>query len=433
MRRMASQEPGTRVYEVDEVVSALERVITQHTRAVYIRGEVVNLRSGRDGRIFWFRLEDPRDHHDARLDCMAFSTDIAQGHVLSDGGVVQALARTEFSRRDGRLVVRLRRIEPAGEGEILRMIEERRERLAAEGLFDPALKRPVPFVPRGVGLVTAAAGAARADVLRRIEDRFPVPVVVAHAAMQGPACAEEVVAAIAALDADPRVDVIVVARGGGSLQDLLPFSDEQVVRAIRASGTPVVAGIGHQPDVTLACLAADVVAATPTAAADVVVPDGDALRDDLRALGRRVRAGAVRARDRARGDLRLLGARPGLLHPHRAVVHRRREAVAGLAHRMAWASRGAVATPARDLATLGARRHRAIGGVQAGAAARLAVLSARLGAGDPGRPLAEGFALVRDARGAVVTSAAAARSAGRLTLEFGDGTVGARVGAEEDA
>lgn len=432
MRRMASQEPRARVYEVDEVVTALERVITHHTRAVYIRGEVVNLRSGRDGRIFWFRLEDPRDDHDARLDCMAFSTDVADGHVLADGAVVQALARTEFSRRDGRLVARLRRIEPAGEGEIMRMIQERRERLAAEGLFDPALKRPLPFVPRGVGLVTAAAGAARADVLRRIADRFPVPVVVANAAMQGPACPGEVSAAIAALDADPRVDVIVVARGGGSLQDLLPFSDEQVVRAIRASGTPVVAGIGHQPDTTLACLAADVVAATPTAAADVVVPDGQALRDDLRALGRRVRAGAVRAHDRARADLRLLGARPGLMHPHRAVVHRRREAVADMGHRMTRASRAVVAVPARDLLALGARRRRAGASVQANATSRVAVLSARLGACDPGRPLADGFALVRDARGAVVTSAAAARAAGRLTLEFGDGIVDAHAGAEED-
>lgn len=430
---MADQQARARVFEVDEVVTALERVITQHTRAVYVRGEVVNLRTGRDGRISWFRLEDPRDGHDARIDCMAFATDIADGHALADGALVQALARPEFSRRDGRLVVRLRRIEPAGEGEILRMIDERRRRLAAEGLFDVALKRPLPFVPRGVGLVTAAAGAARADVLRRIEARFPVPVVVAHAAMQGAACADEVSRAIALLDADPRVDVIVVARGGGALQDLLPFSDEQLVRAIRASGTPVVAGIGHQPDVTLACLAADAVAATPTAAADLVVPDGGALREDLRALGRRVRAGAVRARDRARRDLRMVGARPGLVRPHQAVVQRRRESVAVLGGRMARAARSVPAGPARDLRVLAARRARAAGVVRVGTAGRLAVLQARLRAGDPARPLADGFALVRDVDGAVITSAATASAARRITLEFGDGIVGARVGAGEDA
>ncbi len=424
---------GARVYEVDEVVTALERVIAQHTRAVYIRGEVVNLRSGRDGRVSWFRLEDPRDGHDARIDCMAFATDVADGHVLADGSVIQAVARPEFSRRDGRLQVRLRRIEPAGEGEILRLIEERRRRLAAEGLFDAALKRPLPFVPRGVGLVTAATGAARADVLRRIESRFPVPVVVAHAAMQGPACADEVSRAVAALDADPRVDVIVIARGGGALQDLLPFSDEQVVRAIRASGTPVVAGIGHQPDVTLACRAADAMAATPTAAADLVVPDGAMLRDDLAALGRRVRAGGRRAVDGARRDLRMLGARPGLVRPHQAVVHRPRLAVAAMGLRLARAGAGATAGPARDLRDLRGRRYRAIAAARSGATARLAVQSARLRAGDPARPLDDGFALVRGADGGIITSAAAAARAGRVTLQFGDGQVAARVGGEEEA
>lgn len=427
---MSGEPQRARVYEVDEVVTALERVIAEHTRAVYVRGEVVSLRSGRDGRIFWFRLEDPREGHDARLDCMAFSTDLSDGRALADGAVVQGVARPEFSRRDGRLVVRLRRIEPAGEGEILKVIEQRRRRLAAEGLFDAALKRPLPFVPRAVGLVTATTGAARHDVLARLASRFPVPVVVAGAAMQGPACAREVCAAIAALDADPRVDVILVARGGGSLQDLLPFSDEQVVRAIRASGTPVVAGIGHQPDVTLACLAADVAAATPTAAADLLVPDRHALLDDLGALGRRVGAGAARAVARARRDLQLIGARPGLVRPHAAVVRRPRESVRALGRRLGMAGGAMANEPRRDLRDLGGRRSRALTSARTGATARLSVLSARLAADDPARPLADGFALVRDAAGKVIASAAAAQQAGAVTLEFADATVPARVGGE---
>ncbi len=242
---MSGNDATARVFEVDDVVSALERVLSEHTRTVRIRGEVVNLRSGRGARMFWFRLEDPRDGMDARVDCFAWATDVGQGYALADGDVVQAVARPEFSRRDGRLIIRLHRIEPAGEGAILRTIEERRRRLAAEGLFDQSLKRALPFVPRGIGLVTARAGAARADVLQRIEARLPVPVIVVQAAMQGSACADEVVRALALLDADPRVDVIIIARGGGSLQDLLPFSDETIVRAIRATRTPVVAGIGH--------------------------------------------------------------------------------------------------------------------------------------------------------------------------------------------
>lgn len=428
---MADDATPARVFEVDEVVSALERVVSEHTRTVYIRGEVVNLRSGRDGRLLWFRLEDPREGHDARVDCFAYSTDVVDGHDLADGAVVQAVARPEFQRRDGRLIIRLRRIEPAGEGEILRMIEERRRRLADEGLFDDSLKRPLPFVPTGVGLVTAAGSAARADVLRRIEMRFPVPVVVAHAAMQGASCADEVTRAIAALDADPRVDVIVVARGGGSLQDLLPFSDETVVRAIRASATPVVAGIGHQPDTTLACLAADAHAATPTAAADLVVPDRTVLRDDLAALRRRVGAGALRAAGRARRELDLIAARPGLVRPHDAVVRRPLEAVGALAARLSRAARDGVVMPARDLRALDARRALAIGSAQSGAAARLAVLTARLAAGDPGRPLAEGFALVRDDAGRLVQSAGAVPAGMLLSLEFRDGMVAAR--AEEEA
>ena len=428
---MADDAARGRVFEVDEVVSALERVISEHTRTVYMRGEVVNLRSGRDGRLLWFRLEDPRDGHDARVDCFAYSTDVADGHALADGALVQAVARPEFSRRDGRLIIRLRRIEPAGEGELLRMIEERRRRLAEEGLFDHDLKRPLPFVPGGVGLVTAAGSAARADVLRRIEARFPLRVVVAHAAMQGPACVGEVTRALAALDADPRVDVILVARGGGSLQDLLPFSDEAVVRAIRASATPVVAGIGHEPDTTLACLAADARGATPTAAADLVVPDRALLLEDLAAIRRRIAAGALRAAGRARRELDLISARPGLVRPHDAVVRRPLEAVHALAARLSRAAREGVVMPARDLDALRSRRSLAIGSAQSGAAARLAVLTARLGAGDPSRPLAEGFALVRDDAGRLVQSAADATAGMLLSLEFRDGAVAARV--EEEA
>ena len=429
---MTTEAGNARVFEVDEVVTALERVIGEHTRVVRIRGEVVNLRSGRGDRMFWFRLEDPRDDADARIDCFAWATDVGAGYALADGDVIEAAARPEFSRRDGRLIVRLHRIEPAGEGEILRAIEDRRRRLAEEGVFDVALKRPLPLVPRGVGLITARAGAARADVLRRIESRLPVPMVVVQAAMQGAACADEVMRALALLDADPRVDVIMIARGGGSLQDLLPFSDEALARAIRATTTPVVAGIGHQPDVTLACLAADAAGATPTAAADLVVPDRTDLDEDLAALGRRLTGGTRRVADRGRRELALVASRPGLTRPHEAVVRRPRERVAGLALRLRREVRDAAVAPGRDLAAIAARRRRAGAVLPATAAARLRVLGARLGGRDPERPLAEGFALVRDAHGRAVTSAPDARAAGALTLTFADGTVPAVVRADEE-
>ncbi len=429
---MSGDDATARVFEVDDVVSALERVLSEHTRTVRIRGEVVNLRSGRGARMFWFRLEDPRDGMDARVDCFAWATDVGQGYALADGDVVQAVARPEFSRRDGRLIIRLHRIEPAGEGAILRTIEERRRRLAAEGLFDPSLKRALPFVPRGIGLITARAGAARADVLQRIEARLPVPVIVVQAAMQGSACADEVVRALALLDADPRVDVIIIARGGGSLQDLLPFSDETIVRAIRATRTPVVAGIGHQPDVTLACLAADAEGATPTAAADLVVPDREALHEDLGALRRRLGGAARRCAARPRRALELLSARPGLMRPHEAVVRRPRERVRELGRRLAREVRDAADAPGRDLRALAARRRRAGSAVPSAARARLKVLAARRAGRDPERPLADGFALVRDASGRAVESADAALTAGRVRLTFADGTVPAVVRADEE-
>lgn len=429
---VATRSADPRVFEIDEVVTALERVIGEHTRTVRIRGEVVNLRSGRDGRMFWFRLEDPRDGVDARIDCFAWATDVGEGYTLADGDVVEAVATPEFARRQGNLVVRLRRIERAGEGEILRMIDDRRRRLAAEGLFDDALKRPLPFVPGVVGLVTARDGAARADVLRRLEARFPGPVVVAHAAMQGPACATEVAWALQMLDADPRVDVIVIARGGGSLQDLLPFSDEGLVRAVRACGTPVVAGIGHQPDTTLVCLAADAHAATPTAAADLVVPDRAQMGEDIAALGRRLSGGTRRVADRTRRGLDLIGARPGLLRPHEAVVRRPRECVRALGARLAREMRGTADAPGRDLQVLADRRRRSGPAFLAGRAARIELLGARLAGRDPTRPLSEGFALVRDRSGTTVTRADAAQLAGEVTLTFIDGTVPARVRAGEE-
>jgi len=204
-----------------------------------------------------------------------------------------------------------------------------------------------------------------------------------------------------------------------------------MVRAIGAVGTPVVTGIGHEPDVTLACLAADARAATPTAAVDLLVPDRALLREDLGAAARRLSAGARRSVAASARHLGMIASRPGLARPHEAVVRGRREALAVAARRLGPAARAVVAHRARELAVVGARPDRAARGAVSSADGRLAVLGARLAAGDPTRPLGAGFALVRDSAGRAVVTAAAAAAAGRVTLEFGDGLVGARV--EEDA
>ncbi len=444
---VTARRAARRTFEVGQVVRSVENLLAT-TPGMWVRGEVVGLRRGRDGRVLFFQLVDPRPGVEARLQVMSFASEMARGFDPADGMLVEGFGRLELSRRDGGLRLRLTHLEPAGEGELLRIIAERAERLAREGLFDPGRKRPLPFLPARVGLITAAGGAALDDVRRRMEARCPVPLTVVRAAMQGPACVGEVTAALRTLDADPRVDVIVIARGGGSLQDLMPFSDEGLVRAVAACATPVVSAVGHMRDTTLVCRASDRDAATPTAAADLVVPDLALLRVEVGAAGRRLGAAARRRVDLAARDLGALTGRPCLARPAslaeapaRATADLGRRLRAGLGTRAAGADAGLRgrgralrvalrargAAEGRDVAALGARAGRAAAACTRDAGARLAVLAARLAGADPTRPLASGFALVRDPAGRAVTGAAAAHAAGEVRLTFADGTVPATV------
>src|ERR687890_603357 len=205
---------------------------------------------------------------------------------LVEGASVVVHAKPSYYANRGTLSLAAREIRLVGLGELLARLERRRQLLAAEGLFAPELKRRLPFLPGRVGLVTAPDSAAERDVVDNARRRWPAVVFeTAYAAMQGTRAAGEVMAAIDRLDRDPRVDVIVVARGGGAVEDLLPFSDEGLIRAVAKCATPVVSAIGHEPDQPLLDLVADVRASTPTDAAKVVVPD---VAEELRivAVGR---------------------------------------------------------------------------------------------------------------------------------------------------
>ena len=192
---------------------------------------------------------------------------------ITEGARVVVHARPDFYPTNGTLSLNAREIRPVGMGELLARIEQRRQLLAAEGLFDAARKRPLPFLPRRIGLITGKGSAAEHDVLENARLRWPgVEFEVAYALMQGSSSAAQVITALRALDAAESVDVIVIARGGGSVEDLLPFSDEGLVRAVAAARTPVVSAIGHEPDVPLLDHVADVRASTPTDAAKRVVP-----------------------------------------------------------------------------------------------------------------------------------------------------------------
>lgn len=323
---------------------------------------------------------------------------------LSEGTRVVMYGKPNFHTGRGTFSLRVTEIRAVGIGELLARIERLRRLLDAEGLFDRRLKRPLPFLPNTVGLITGRASAAERDVTTVAKNRWPaVRFAIRHAAVQGPTTVAQVVASLQSLDADPAVDVIVIARGGGSVEDLLPFSDETLCRAIAACTTPVVSAIGHEPDTPLCDLVADLRAATPTDAAKRVVPDAaaeTALVADLHRRGARALRNWVHREENTIGHLR---SRPVLAEPLAALTARGEEI-----HR-------AVAAARRDVT-----RH------IAAESDRVGHLSARLTTLGPAATLARGYAVVQ-VLGApeptVLRSVADAPAGTRLRIRVTDGAI----------
>ncbi len=245
---------------------------------------------------------------------------------LVEGAQIVVHAKPSVYPNRGTLSLQVREIRLVGEGELLARLERRRRLLAAEGLFAAELKRPLPFLPRRIGLITAQDSSAERDVIEVSRRRWPgVEFEVRYAAMQGVHSVEQVIAALQRLDALAEVEVIVIARGGGSTEDLLPFSDETLVRAVHAARTPVVSAIGHEPDSPILDLVADLRAATPTDAAKRVVPD---VADEIQRVGQtraRLRATIRRRLDWERQQLDALLARPSLADPRHGLAARSEE------------------------------------------------------------------------------------------------------------
>ena len=235
---------------------------------------------------------------------------------LAEGATVVARLKPTFFESSGRFIFSCDAITPIGEGRLLARLEQTKRLLQAEGFFDPALKKSLPFLPRAVGLVTGAGSAAERDVVENARRRWPaVRIVARYALVQGPQACEQVTAAVEQLDRHPEVDVIVIARGGGSVEDLLPFSDEGMIRAVAACRTPVVSAIGHESDSPILDLVADYRASTPTDAAKRIVPDvADEAARVAQARHRMIRAvsGLV---GRQQDFLNSLRTRPVLLDP----------------------------------------------------------------------------------------------------------------------
>jgi exodeoxyribonuclease VII large subunit len=290
-----------------------------------------------------------------------------------------------------------------GVGELLARIERLRKLLDAEGLFDPRLKRPIPFLPNTIGLITGRASAAERDVVSVAQQRWPaVHFAIRNTAVQGPTAVPQIVEALRELDAAENVDVIVIARGGGSVEDLLPFSDETLCREIARCTTPVVSAIGHEPDNPLSDLVADVRAATPTDAAKRVVPDAaaeQALVTDLCRRGAQALRNWVHREQRTLADLR---SRPVLAQPLQALAARAEEI-----HR-------ARSTARRDVVRLLDAETQGVGH-----------LSARLATLGPAATLARGYAVVQIASGlrAVLRSTRDAPRGTRLRIRVADGAI----------
>jgi exodeoxyribonuclease VII large subunit len=348
--------------------------------SIWVEGEVTEFRRQQGWQSVFFTLKDSTDGA-----CLPVS--MPRGRFdglrldLADGMTVHVFGRPELYEARGVFQLRALSIEPLGLGAILAGLERLKQKLAAEGLFAPERKRALPVLARRIGVLTGNEAAAKRDFVTAVQSRFPAAnLLVAQTYVQGQAAPAAIATTLQALGREPEVDVIVLTRGGGSFEDLLPFSDERVVRAVAESNVPVVSAVGHEQDTPLCDHAADVRASTPTAAARLVVPDERELRERLDAARAALARGAGTALERARSSLtrdrERLDRAPALL------VERKRAGLEGLA-------------------------------------GRLQTLS-------PRKTLSRGYAIVRTDNG-IVRSSAELETGGRVDVELGEGGFGARV------
>ena len=393
---VASRMP---VLSVSDLTRLLKISLETTYAEVWVAGEISNFRAPGSGH-FYFCLKDRR----SQIAAVMFRS--AQRYLPfrpQDGLEVLAHGRVSLYEARGDLQLYVDALEPRGVGSAQLALEQLKQRLAAEGLFDAARKRPLPTWPRAVGVFTAARGAAIHDIITALRARMPhTRIVVRPVRVQGQYAGADVVAALADLGAVPGVDVVIVGRGGGSLEDLWTFNEERVARAIVAAPVPVVSAVGHEIDVTLADLAADCRAATPTAAATLVVPDCAALQRHLR-----LRHAA-------------------LVAAMRAQVTRRRDRIAALARHVR-DPRRALAAQQEYVRELGTRARRGLEALLRVLRARMAGNGERLHALSPLAVLERGYAIARHEHGAVVRSAADLAVGDVLDVTFHAGSARVRV------
>jgi exodeoxyribonuclease VII large subunit len=477
---MTVDEPRLNLPEqtVSELSTALKRTIEDAYGYVRVRGELGKVSYHGNGHIY-FDLKDDR----ASIAGVIWRGTAPRIKLRLEAGlevVITGRLTTYPGRSQYQIIVET--LEPAGLGALMALVEERKKKLAAEGLFDEARKLLIPYLPEVIGVITSPTGAVIRDILHRLADRFPRHVIVWPVKVQGEGSAAEVTAAIEGFNALPetgtlrRPDLLIVARGGGSLEDLWSFNEEIVVRAAAASFIPLISAVGHETDVTLIDFAADRRAPTPTAAAEMAVPVRADLLVDIDSLARRALACWRRNQDARRSELRsaaraLPGADEvlalprqrldhaavalsralranaqihrvgfsrigGRLSPHllRGAVERRRERYNGIAHRLrtsvaanAQAYRTRIARQGERVTAFAERATFAVRNLIATRRARCERDAQLLAAFSYRGVLARGFALVRDAVGQPLRTAAAVTAGMPIEIEFSDGRVGAHA------
>jgi len=434
-------------YTVSELSAAVKRNLEQGFSYVRVRGEVSGFKRVASGHCY-LSLKDA----DAVLDAVIWRT-LAQRMSLRPEDGMEVVCAGRVTTYPGRSKYQLivESMELAGVGALLKMLEERRKRLAAEGLFDESRKKKLPFLPEVIGVVTSPTGAVIRDILHRLEDRFPRRVLLWPVAVQGEGAAEQVAAAIEGFNrlspggAVPRPDLLIVARGGGSLEDLMAFNEEIVVRAAAASAIPLISAVGHETDTTLIDYASDRRAPTPTAAAEMAVPVRLDLLGEVSELGGRTVTALVRLLDERR--LRIEGLARGLPDPRSLLetatqrlddraerlvnglgqfLRLKQQRLAASGDRLsADAMRGMIAQARKTLEALPERLRGGMRRALEREGERLGGLIGRLESNRQAlqNVLARGYALIWGPDGKPLVSATAVTHGMALTLEFHDGKV----------
>lgn len=446
-RLLAQERQGDNLapLSVSELSNLLKRTVEERFGHVRIRGEISGFKRAASGHVY-LSLKD----ENAVIDGVMWKGGAARLAFAAQDGI-EVIATGKLTTYPGRskYQIVIESMELAGEGALMQLFERMKAQLAAEGLFDPAKRRPIPVLPKVIGVVTSPTGAVIRDILHRLADRFPSHVLVWPVLVQGEGAARQVANAVRGFGAIapggpiPRPDVLIVARGGGSIEDLWAFNEEVVVRAVAASPIPVISAVGHETDTTLCDFAADLRAPTPTAAAEMAVPVRAELMayvSELQArMTRCAQRGIERARERLEAQRRLLPRPDMLLGQARQRADDLAERLRrGLSHRLAVARHelADVAGALRPPLLLGqiARGKEKLARVRldpqllerrlGDASRRFDALSRLFQSLDPDAPLSRGFARVM-AGDTLVRSSAQALAAGHVTLKFSDGVVAA--------